>query len=151
MAGVLRNTTAPLLLPVKLMSEHARLPERKSAGAAGYDLYSAERKCIKAGRRDMVHTHIALKIPDGHYGRVAPRSSLALKSIDVEAGVIDSDYRGEVCIVLSNSSKEDFHVDAGDRIAQLILEKCSFARVVSVESLDGTKRGKGGFGSTGSK
>ena len=98
----------------------------------------------------IVQTDLAVAIPAGHYGRVAPRSGLAVKHfIDVGAGVIDSDYRGAVGVVLFNHSADDFHIKHGDRIAQLIIEKISTPAVVEVDDLDATERGAGGFGSTG--
>ena len=88
--------------------------------------------------------------PEGTYGRVAPRSGLALKhSIDVGAGVIDADYRGEVGVILFNFGTKDFEIKEGDRIAQLVLEKIELSEVLEVQELDETVRGEGGFGSTG--
>jgi dUTP pyrophosphatase len=93
---------------------------------------------------------LAIAIPEGHYGRIAPRSGLAVKNfIDVGAGVIDMDYRGPVGVVLFNHSGDDFHIKQGDRIAQLIIEKISNPQIVEVDDLDATARGAGGFGSTG--
>lgn len=95
-------------------------------------------------------TDIAIAIPEFTYARVAPRSGLAWKnSIDVGAGVIDYDYRGNVGVILFNHSDIDFEVKRGDRIAQLILERISMADVQEVEELNETVRGTGGFGSTG--
>ena len=86
----------------------------------------------------------------GNYGRIAPRSGLAAKnSIDVGAGVIDSDYRGEVKVLLFNFSEIDFKIAEGDRIAQMIIEKYTITALTEVETLDDTVRGDGGFGSTG--
>lgn len=91
-----------------------------------------------------------MAIPSGHYGRVAPRSGLAVKnSIDTGAGVIDEDYRGNVGVLLFNHSDVDFQINRGDRIAQLVLEKIITPTVVEVDSLDETERNTGGFGSTG--
>lgn len=97
-----------------------------------------------------IKTDIATAIPSGYYGRVAPRSGLAWKnSIDVGAGVIDEDYRGNVGVILFNHSDVDFKVARGDRIAQLLLEKIITPEVVVVDELVDTERGDGGFGSTG--
>lgn len=97
-----------------------------------------------------MQTGIHIALPEGHYGRVAPRSGLAVKhGIDVGAGVVDSDYRGLLGIVLFNFGTEDFQLHAGDRIAQLVIEKISNPEVEEVESLEATERGSGGFGSTG--
>lgn len=95
-------------------------------------------------------TGLAFAIPVGNYGRIAPRSGLAAKhSIDVGAGVIDADYRGEVKVLLFNHSDIDFAINEGDRIAQMIIEKYTLTDLVEVQELDDTVRGAGGFGSTG--
>ena len=138
------------VLKVKKLTDLAVLPIRASKKAAGYDLVSAYDLTIEKRGKALVKTDIAVAIPEGHYGRVAPRSSLAWKNhIDVGAGVIDCDYRGNVGVVLFNHSNEDFEIKRGDRIAQLIIEKISTPEVVEVEDLDSTERGEGGFGSTG--
>ncbi|KAI9205199.1 dUTPase-like protein [Polychytrium aggregatum] len=143
-------TMRPLL--VKKLSKNAQLPKRGSPGAAGYDLYSAASMSIPPRSRAVVPTDIAIALPPGTYGRVAPRSGLAVKHfIDVGAGVVDSDYRGTLGIVLFNFGEQEFKIEQGDRIAQLILEKIEIADVQEVEELDDTERGEGGFGSTGVK
>jgi deoxyuridine 5'-triphosphate nucleotidohydrolase len=139
-------------LKVKKHSDTATLPERKSALAAGYDLCSDEELTLPPGQRKAIATNISVEIPPGHYGRVAPRSGLAVKQgINVLAGVIDADYRGKVGVVLVNHAYDNFHVKVGDRIAQLILEKCSMFEVKEIEEHSATERGEGGFGSTGIK
>lgn len=128
----------------------AKLPVRGSAQAAGYDLFACEDAVIPKGGRAVVQTGIHVALPEGHYGRVAPRSGLAVKhGIDVGAGVVDSDYRGLLGVVLFNFGSDDFQFHAGDRIAQLVIEKISTPDVEEVDSLDDTTRGSGGFGSTG--
>jgi dUTP pyrophosphatase len=113
-------------------------------------VFSAQEVTIAAEGKALVKTDIAVAIPEGHYGRVAPRSGLAWKHhIDCGAGVIDRDYRGNVGVILFNLAKQEFKIKQGDRIAQLILEKISTPPVVEVEDLDKTDRGSGGFGSTG--
>lgn len=106
---------------------------------------------VAAGDKAMVPTDLSIAVPAGCYGRVAPRSGLAVKNfIDVGAGVVDEDYRGHVNVVLFNFSKStDFVIKQGDRIAQLILERISPATVLECDDLDATVRGTGGFGSTG--
>ena len=95
-------------------------------------------------------TDLSVSVPPGTYGRIAPRSGLALRcGVDVGAGVVDSDYRGPVGVILFNHSDTDFSISAGDRIAQLILEKIEQADVVETDELGSTERGHGGFGSTG--
>lgn len=118
---------------------------------AGADLVAAEDKSIPPLSRATVSTGVSLEIPDGYYGRVAPRSGLAHKNgIDVLAGVVDSSYRGEVRVILFNTDREEtFHVRAGDRIAQLIVERHYNFEFVEAESLTQTDRGEMGFGSTG--
>ena len=106
----------------------------------------------KHSGRALIHTEIAIAVPEGYYGRIAPRSGLALQcGIDVGGGVIDADYRGEVGVILFNHSDEDYHVKQGDRIAQLILEKIICPAIEQVDQLDETQRQTGGFGSTGIK
>eukprot|EP00249_Psilotum_nudum_P030423 c43025_g1_i1 orf=305-913(-) len=137
-------------LYVKRLCESATLPVRGSLLAAGYDLASAFGSVVPARGKELVKTGLSISIPEGTYGRIAPRSGLALKhSIDVGAGVIDADYRGPVDVILFNHSDQDFVINAGDRVAQLILEKIVTPEVVEVEDLAATQRGDGGFGSTG--
>lgn len=126
------------------------MPTRASVLSAGYDLSSAIETKIPARGRVLVPTDLSIAIPEGTYARIAPRSGLALKhAIDVGAGVIDADYRGPVGVILFNHSDVDFEVKAGDRIAQMILEKIITPEVMEVEDLDSTLRGEAGFGSTG--
>lgn len=105
---------------------------------------------MKSKGKELVKTDLQVMIPDGCYGRVAPRSGLAVKNfIDVGAGVIDSDYRGNVGVVLFNFSEDDFIVKKGDRIAQLICEKIEYPELKEETDLESTERGAAGFGSTG--
>jgi deoxyuridine 5'-triphosphate nucleotidohydrolase len=137
-------------LRVQLLSPFGKAPVRASASAAGYDLCAAYDGSVPKRGKALLKTDIAIAVPHGTYGRVAPRSGLTLKNgIDVGAGVIDEDYRGNVGVILFNHSDEDFSVKAGDRIAQLILEKIEVAEVNVCETLEDTARGAGGFGSTG--
>jgi len=139
-------------LQVKLLSENAIMPKRGSSLSAGFDLSSSENTIIKAGERGLVKTDLSIACPPGTYARIAPRSGLAVKKfIDVGAGVVDADYRGPVGVVVFNFGVEDFTVEPGDRIAQLILEKVSMVDAMQVEELTDTVRGEGGFGSTGVK
>ena len=140
------------MLKVQKLSNNAALPKRSTDGAAGYDLCASQDCTIPAGGKGLVHTGLAISFPAGLYARIAPRSGLALKRfIDVGAGVVDADYRGEVGVVLFNHGDQDFEVKMGDRIAQLILEKIDTPPVEEVQDLDNTVRGSGGFGSTGVK
>ncbi|KAM5245235.1 deoxyuridine 5'-triphosphate nucleotidohydrolase, mitochondrial isoform 1-T1 [Hipposideros larvatus] len=132
------------------LSEHATAPTKGSTRAAGYDLYSAYDYTLPPMEKIVVKTDIQMALPSGCYGRVAPRSGLAAKYfIDVGAGVIDEDYRGNIGVVLFNFGKEKFEVKKGDRIAQLICERIFYPEIEEVQVLDDTKRGSGGFGSTG--
>jgi dUTP pyrophosphatase len=138
------------VLKVKKLSEFATIPKRGSPYAAGFDLCSAHDIDIPPCGKALVKTDISISIPLNTYARIAPRSGLALKNfIDVGAGVVDYDYRGNVGVVLFNHQDDYFCVKRGDRIAQLILEKISMADVVEVDELDETARADGGFGSTG--
>jgi dUTP pyrophosphatase len=100
----------------------------------------------------LVKTDLQLSVPKGCYGRIAPRSGLALKNfIDVGAGVVDADYRGNVGVLIFNFGKDSFHIRKGDRIAQLICEKIESPDIVEVLHLNNTQRGQNGFGSSGIK
>lgn len=139
------------LLYIRKLSVHARAPYRASQNAAGWDLCSAAKQIIEPGGRALIPTDLAIRVPDGTYGRIAPRSGLSLRhGIHVGAGVIDADYRGNVGVLLFNLGTSPFVVNYGDRIAQLILEKiCVVNGVMEVDDLDETTRGASGFGSTG--
>jgi dUTP pyrophosphatase len=136
---------------VKFLNNNAKIPKKGSDNSAGYDLYSIETGVIKPRERRLIKTGLVLEIPSGYYGRIAPRSGLAFKSgIDVMAGVIDSDYRGEIGVILFNTDNIcDFIFGVGDKIAQIIFEKHYDFDMTLFNDLNETKRGDGGFGSTG--
>ena len=140
-----------LQINVKKLSENAIIPTQGTNFAAGYDLYAAEDAVVVCGTRKLIKTNVSMEITPGYYGRIAPRSGLAYKNgIDVLAGVIDSDYRGDIGVILYNTDKNiDFTVKKGDRIAQIIFEACYIATLNNVENLDNTLRQGGGYGSTG--
>ena len=141
--------SAPTLKFVRL-SEHASAPFRGSDRAAGFDLTSAHDCVVPARGMQLVKTDLQIELPAGCYGRVAPRSGLAVKhGIDVGAGVIDEDYRGNVGVVLFNHSDTDFGVHKGDRVAQLICQRIFYPQLEEAQALTDTKRGNEGFGSTG--
>ena len=128
------------------------LPSYASAGAAGLDVVAAETLTLKPGARHAVATGFAIAVPEGYEVQVRPRSGLALKhgiTCLNTPGTIDSDYRGEVKVILANLGSEPFDVVRGERIAQLVPAPVQRAGFVEVESLDDTARGAGGFGSTG--
>ena len=132
------------------MRDGARPLLRGSPSSAGFDLCAAEDGCVAPGARLCVGTGLQMEIPAGCYGRIAPRSGLALRfGVDVGAGVVDCDYRGEVKVLLFNHGDADFSFKSGDRVAQLIIERINFCPAVEVSSLSATVRGGGGFGSTG--
>lgn len=142
--------TTETKLPFKRLNEQAILPTRGSQYAAGLDLYACRGIVVPAGGFIDVATGLATAIPLGYYGRIAPRSGLAAKfGIDTLAGVIDSDYRGELICVLVNHSDQDFVVKVGDRIAQFVIEAIITPQPQLVDQLEQTARGDGGFGSTG--
>lgn len=137
-------------LRFKQLDSRAVLPQRGSALAAGLDVFSIEDVEIQPKQRALARTGLAVAIPPGFYGRVAPRSGLAVKQgLDVLAGVIDSDYRGEVCIVLYNTGDDAIALPAGSKICQLIVEQIITPEAAWVNDLDETVRGAAGFGSTG--
>jgi dUTP pyrophosphatase len=131
----------------------ARPPTQAHEGDAGYDLHAAEAVTIDPGERASVGTGIAVAIPDGQAGLVIPRSGLAARhgiSFVNAPGLIDSGYRGELCVLLLNTDRsQPFTVEPGDRIAQLVLVRVETEELEEVAELDETARGVGGFGSTG--
>jgi deoxyuridine 5'-triphosphate nucleotidohydrolase len=143
------NTTFDVL-SFKQLDPRATLPTRGSASSAGLDIYSLEAISVAPKQRLLAQTGLAVAIPEGFYGRLAPRSGLATKrGLDVLAGVVDSDYRGEVCCLLYNAGDETVQLPQGSKICQLILERIILPAPVWVKDLSETSRGGGGFGSTG--
>ncbi len=137
-----------------IASKGAVIPEYKTAGAAGADLCALldSPLTIKAGKYAMVPTGLFFEIPQGYEVQVRPRSGLAAKNgvtVLNTPGTIDSDYRGEIKIILINLGESDFTINSGDRIAQMIVAPVTQARFSLSESLSQTERGEGGFGSTG--
>ena len=134
---------------VKKLSAEARVPMKGTARAAGHDLYANEGTDVPARGQAIVGTGIAIGLPHDTYGRIAPRSSLAVKHrLMTNAGVIDSDYRGEVKVVLANLGDQPYRVEKGDLIAQLIIKKFDNRELQEVTQLDDTERGDQGFGSS---
>ena len=140
---------------MKKVRENAIIPKRATAGSAGLDLCACidEPLTVKAGERAVIPSGIAIALESSEVvALVFARSGLAIKhgiSLSNSVGVIDSDYRGEICVGIINTSREDYTVNPGERIAQLVLAPVIPAEPVEVESLDETERGAGGFGSTG--
>jgi deoxyuridine 5'-triphosphate nucleotidohydrolase len=138
------------LLSFKRLDPRAVLPTRGSSLAAGLDIYAIEVLTIQPGERYLARTGLSVAIPEGYYGRLAPRSGLATnKGLDTLAGVIDADYRGEIRCLLYNAGAEPIHLPAESKICQLIIEKIITPTPVWAEDISDTERGSGGFGSTG--
>jgi len=137
---------------LKRLNEKSIIPTYMTGGSSGMDLYSAEEKIIPPGKWEVISTGIAVEIPYGYEGEVRSRSGLA-KNYGVfvlnSPGTIDSDYRGEVKVILMNLGDEPFKVNVGDRIAQLVISPVVRAEITEVEELSSTERNDGGFGHTG--
>jgi dUTP pyrophosphatase len=137
---------------LKRLSQKSIIPTYMTGGSSGMDLYSAEEKIIPPGKWEVISTGIAVEIPYGYEGEVRSRSGLA-KNYGVfvlnSPGTIDSDYRGEVKVILMNLGDEPFKVNVGDRIAQLVISPVVRAEITEVEELSSTERNDGGFGHTG--
>jgi len=137
-------------MSVTLLSNSAMLPKRGSELAAGLDLYSPVSGTIEPLQRMLVPLDISIELPKGTFGHILPRSGLALKNgINVGAGVIDEDYRGNVGVLLFNLGNTPFVFKEGDRIAQLVIKSYENVNLVQKDKLDDSQRGNGGFGSTG--
>jgi len=140
---------------VEVLLQGAEAPQYAHAGDAGADLLSADDVVIAPGERVLVGTGVSIALPDGFVAFVVPRSGLAAKhgiTIVNTPGTVDAGYRGEIRVILLNTDRsEPYTVQAGDRIAQLVVMPVARARFIPVERLPGTERGEGGFGSTGSR
>ncbi len=144
-------------LKIKKLRENAKIPFRATEGSAGMDLYACidEPVTLEAGEKAVIPTGIAIALPSPELGAfIFARSGLAIKhgiGLLNSVGVIDSDYRGEVCVGLINQLKEPYTVQPDERIAQMVIMPVSLIQPVEVDELDETERGTGGFGSTGTK
>lgn len=140
-------------VPIKILSRNAQVPNMAYNGDAGVDLWSVEHIVLKPQERAMVATGLAIALPEGYAGFVLPRSGLAAKhgiSIVNAPGLIDSNYRGELKVVLVNTDPEEsFSIEIGDRIAQLIVMPVPTISFEQVEELPDSQRGESGFGSSG--
>jgi dUTP pyrophosphatase len=138
------------MLKFSVLSDNAKIPCRMTPGAAGFDLYSAESGTIEPHDKLLVKTDIACEIPSGFCGKIESRSSLVNNHFVLAFnGVIDSDYRGPIGVILMNHSNQKYSFAKNDRIAQLVLYKIDFSGFTVSSSLSDTDRGSGGFGSTG--
>ncbi len=150
------DSRAPVLVPIQRRpgAEDLPLPERATPGSAGFDLHAAvtEETVLAPGARLLIPTGVSIAVPVGYEGQVRPRSGLALRHgiiLPNAPGTIDSDYRGEVKVILCNLGEEPFSVKRGDRIAQLVIAPVVCAEWVETTDLDDTQRGAGGFGHSG--
>lgn len=138
-------------LKIVLLSEKSILPTQATTGSAGWDLYSPEGYHLMSSGVVMVKTGIKLGIPKGYYVSIVPRSSMGKKGVIIPnaPGTIDSDYTGEICVMLHNLTVLPVSINPGDRIAQMILHKYEPIDFEIVDVIEETSRGSGGFGSTG--
>ena len=139
-------------LKVKKLNKLAQIPEYQTQEAAGFDLHSVEDIIIKPNERKLIGSGLAFDIPKGYEIQIRPRSGLAYKhgiTVLNSPGTIDSDYRGEIKVLLINHSNEDFEIKVGERIAQAVIQEVIQATFQEIEELSQTDRGAGGFGSTG--
>jgi len=138
------------ILRFKQLDDRAILPSRGSSSSAGLDITSIEEITLRPNERLLARTGLAVAIPEGYYARLAPRSGLASRhGLDILAGVVDADYRGEIGCIVYNTSNETVHLPAQTKICQLIIEKIITPAAEWSEDLSETDRGAGGFGSTG--
>ena len=137
---------------VKRLTSTATIPTKGSEGAAAFDLYADDSIAIWGNSTVKIPTNIAIQIPEGYFGGIYARSGLAMNSGLRPAtcvSVIDSDFRGNVIVPLHNDTEHVQRVNAGDRVAQLVIQPCPNVKLVQVDELDAADRGNGGFGSTG--
>lgn len=137
------------VLKFQLLNKFAKLPQFDHADDAGFGIYSSEERILKNFEYYAISTGISSEIPNGHFVSFRDRSSMAIKGLHVMGGVIDAGYRGEWKIIMINLSGSDYKIEIGDKIAQGILQKLEKFEIKKVKTLSETKRGAGGFGSTG--
>ncbi len=145
-------TVGEVTILVRLLREGVSVPRPMTAGAAGVDLAAAEAVSLEPGQVSRVPTGLAVAIPEGYEAQIRPRSGLALHhavGMLNSPGTIDSDYRGEICVILINHGRDVYRVQRGDRIAQMVVQRVVRPRLVERSELPGTPRGDGGFGHTG--
>lgn len=140
-------------LKIKKLTNTARMPIRMTEGAAGYDIYTDEAATIRPHMVTKIHTGLAVSIPQGYHMEIHIRSSWGKRGVHLAncTGIIDSDYRGEILLMLMNDTNDLYFAAQGERIAQFILVKDSKYYIKEVDELDETERGEGGFGSTNKK
>ena len=133
----------------KRLKDGAVVPTRAYENDAGWDLYLPVEAIVLANGRIMVPMGIAVAIPDGHFGKIETRSSLAKQGLQTSGGVIDSGYRGEIAVLIRNTTDQDVVLEKGFRIAQMIIHKILLDPMMEVSELPASERGAGGFGSSG--
>ena len=136
-------------LRIKRLSENARLPLRATRGSAGLDLFSAESISINPNSQIIVKTDLAIKSPENTFIKLADRSSLAIKKIRVAGGIIDSDFTGNISVILHNYGEFSYEIEKGQRICQMLIIPTVFPTLTEVEKLTETERSENGFGSSG--
>ena len=151
-SACVQKKRVPRSIRVALIRD-TKVPKRQTAGAAGYDLHFCADADVRlgAGQRALFNTGVIVEIPEGHCGQIWPRSSYSVKGLDIGAGLIDSDYRGEIKVLLINNGMGAAIITPGDRIAQLVIVPCVMVGPMEITQMRGlqvTDRGTGGFGST---
>ncbi len=141
-----------MIIKVKKLKDDAVIPKYAYDGDAAMDLYSAEEFVLKSGERKLISTGIAMEIPRNHVGLIWDKSGLAAKNgIHIMAGVVDSNYRGEIKVVVKNLGDDDFKIEKNSKIAQMIVQPFLSVKIEEVKELSKSNRGDGGFGHTGLK
>lgn len=143
-------------IQIKKVRENAKIPTRGTSGAAGFDLYACitEPLTLKKGDTALIPTGIAIAVPEGYAAFIHSRSGLSIKRgicLLNSVGVIDSDYRGEICVGVIKATDEPYTIEPNERIAQMVIKPVETPELIETDKLDSTDRGAGGFGSTGTK
>ncbi len=138
-------------LRTKKLKSYAKLPTYAVSGDAGMDMYSSESYIIKPGENIPVSTGIATEIPFGFVGLIWDKGGIAKKSLKTVGGVVDAGYRGDIAVQVVNLGKEDYAINRGDKVAQMLIQKVELCEIIETEQLSESERGDGRFGSTGIK
>lgn len=141
-----------MIVKVKKLSEEAKLPVQALPGDVGFDLFANEEVVLKPGERKLVSTGIKIALPEGYEAQIRPKSGLAINhgvTVLNTPGTIDAGYRGEIKVILINLGNEEFRIEKGQKIAQMVFNKVEIPRLEEAEELDKTARNEQGFGSTG--
>ena len=137
------------MIPIQKLNPNAKTPSYAHTGDAGMDLYSCEKVLLQPQDRKLVATGIAMAIPSGYVGLIWDKSGIARKGVKTMGGVIDASFRGEIKVIMLNLSKDVYTIEAGDKIAQMLIQEVKQKKIIEVKDLEKTERGEGGFGSTG--